>query len=340
MKKNALLILFNVLLLSATAQLSDIAKPLGEGGIASPILSVTLAEGDTLWTTGGTTGLNFSQVYLENWAAGGESSISVNGMVSWHANYAKNKSTWDNTLDLAYGMLWQGDATGVKTDDKIDFASKYGYKAADHLYYTALATFRSQFAPGYDNPFAHDTVRSVISNFMAPAYSNVALGIDYKPSDNFTVFMSPTTIKMTMVNDQTLANAGAFGVEGATYDDQGNLLTAGKNFRSEFGVYVKMMYKTNIVENVTLQTKLDLFSNYKKNPNWGFSVSPNIDVNWETLITMKINEYLSTTITTQVLYDDDIDIARDPADVAANGILAGPITQFKEVLAVGFLYKF
>ena len=334
MKKNPLLILFNVLLLSATAQLSDIAKPLEEGGLPSPILSVTLAEGDTLWTTGGTTGLNFSQVYLENWAAGGESSISVNGMVSWHANYAKNKSTWDNTLDLAYGMLWQGDATGVKTDDKIDFASKYGYKAADHWYYSALANFRSQFAPGYDDPFADDTVRNVISNFMAPAYSNVALGIDYKASDNFTVFMSPTTIKMTMVNDQTLANAGAFGVEGATYDDSENLLTAGKNFRSEFGAYVKMMYKTDdIAENVSLQTKLDLFSSYQNNPQ-------NIDVNWETLITMKINEYLSTTITTQVLYDDDIDIARDPDDVAANGILAGPITQFKEVLAVGFLYKF
>ena len=338
MKKNPLLILFNVLLLSATAQLSDIAKPLWEGENASPILSATLAGGDTLWATGGTTGLNFSQVYLENWAAGGESSISVNGMVSWHANYAKNKSTWDNTLDLAYGMLWQGDARGVKTDDKIDFASKYGYKGADHLYYTALATFRSQFAPGYDNPFADDTVRSVISNFMAPAYSHVALGIDCKASfskasDNFTVFMSPITIKMTMVNDQTLANAGAFGVEGATYDDQGNLLTAGKNFRSEFGAYVKMMYETNIVENVSFQTKLDLFSSYQNNQQ-------NIDVNWETLITMKINEYLSTTITTQVLYDDDIDIARDPADVAANGILAGPITQFKEVLAVGFLYKF
>ena len=333
MKKNTLLILFNVLFLSATAQLSDIVKPLEEWGLDSPILSITLAEVDTLWTTEGTTGLNFSQVYLENWAAGGESSISVNGMVSWQANYAKNKSTWDNTLDLAYGMLWQGDATGVKTDDKIDFTSKYGYKAADYLYYSALATFRSQFAPGYDNPFAHATVRSVISNFMAPAYSNVALGIDYKASDNFTVFMSPITIKMTMVNDQALANAGAFGVEAATYDDQGNLLTAGKNFRSELGAYVNMMYKTNIVENVILQTKLDLFSSYQNNPQ-------NIDVNWETLITMKINEYLSTTITTQVLYDDDIDIARDPADVAANGILAGPITQFKEVLAVGFLYTF
>lgn len=333
MKKFTLLFIGNALMLSGIAQLSEVVEPFEKGDIVTPALSFALAEGDSLWTTGGTTGLNFSQVYLQNWAAGGQSSISVNGMFSWYANYAKDKSTWDNTLDLAYGMLWQGDASGVKTDDKIDFASKYGHKANEDWYYTALVNFRSQFAPGYDNPFAHDTLKNVISNFMAPAYSLVALGMDYKPNENFTIFISPVTIKMTMVNDQNLADAGAFGVEGATYDDLGNLLTAGKNFRSELGGYMKMMYKTDIAENVALQTKLDLFSSYQNNPQ-------NIDVNWETLITMKINEFLSTTITTQVLYDDDVDIARDPEAVAANGIVSGPATQFKEVIAIGFSYKF
>jgi hypothetical protein len=333
MKKITLLFLFNALIFSAFCQLSDMTKPLEQGNFATPSLSITVAEGDTLWTTGGTTGLTFSQVYLQNWAAGGQSSMSANGLFNWYANYAKDKSTWDNTLDLGYGMLWQGDAVGIKTDDKIDFASKYGYKASEHWFYTALANFRTQFAPGYDDPFAHDTIRNVISDFMAPAYALVAIGMDYKPSKNFTAFISPVTIKMTMVNDQNLADAGAFGVEGATYDDLGTLLTAGKNFRSELGGYFKMMYKTELAENVSLQTKLDLFSNYQNNPQ-------NIDVNWETLITMKINDFLSTTITTQVLYDDDINIARDPEDVAANGIVSGPATQFKEVLAIGFSYKF
>lgn len=333
MKKFTFLLLFNSLIISCLAQLNDITKPLAQDNLQAPSVSFKKAEGDTLWNSGGTAGLNFSQVYLQNWAAGGQSSISATGMFNWYANYAKENSTWDNTLDLAYGMLWQGDAAGIKTDDKIDFASKYGYKASEHWYYTALANFRTQFAPGFDNPLAHDSVRNVISNFMAPAYSLVALGMDYKPSENFTAFISPATIKMTIVNDQNLADAGAFGVEGATFDDQGTLLTAGKNFRSEFGGYVKMMYKTTIAENVALQTKIDLFSNYKNNPQ-------NIDVNWETLITMKINEFLSTTITTQVLYDDDIDIARDPEDVAATGIVSGPATQFKEVLAIGLSYKF
>lgn len=271
---------------------------------------------DTTWKKGGTLGLNFSQVYLSNWAAGGQNSLSSNGLVSLFANRAKGKSSWDNTLDLAYGMLWQGDAAGVKTDDKIDFASKWGYQANQDWFYSALFNFRSQFAPGYEDPFADDLVR--ISDFLAPAFSLAALGMDYKPSDNFTAFISPSTLKMTIVNDTTLSTN--YGV------------AAGEMFRAEIGGYAKVQYTTELAENVSLMTKVDLFSNYLNNPQ-------NVDVNWETLISMKINEYMSATISTQLIYDDDIAIARSQEYFESTGIAAGPITQFKEVLAVGFSYK-
>lgn len=271
---------------------------------------------DTTWKKGGMLGLNFSQVYLSNWAAGGQNSLSSNGLVSLFANRAKGKSSWDNTLDLAYGMLWQGDAAGVKTDDKIDFASKWGYQANQDWFYSALFNFRSQFAPGYEDPFADDLVR--ISDFLAPAFSLAALGMDYKPSDNFTAFISPSTLKMTIVNDTTLSTN--YGV------------AAGEMFRAEIGGYAKVQYTTELAENVSLMTKIDLFSNYLNNPQ-------NVDVNWETLISMKINEYMSATISTQLIYDDDIAIARSQEYFESTGIAAGPITQFKEVLAVGFSYK-
>ena len=271
---------------------------------------------DTTWKKGGTLGLNFSQVYLSNWAAGGQNSLSSNGLVSLFANRAKGKSSWDNTLDLAYGMLWQGDAAGVKTDDKIDFASKWGYQANQNWFYSALFNFRTQFAPGYEDPFADDLVR--ISDFLAPAFSLAALGMDYKPSDNFTAFISPSTLKMTIVNDTTLSTN--YGV------------AAGEMFRAEIGGYAKVQYTTELAENVSLMTKIDLFSNYLNNPQ-------NVDVNWETLISMKINEYMSATISTQLIYDDDIAIARSQEYFESTGIAAGPITQFKEVLAVGFSYK-
>jgi len=159
-----------------------------------------------------------------------------------------------------------------------------------------------------------------------------AIGLDYKPIDNFTAFFAVFTAKVTFVNDQTLANAGAFGVKPATYDLAGNLLTAGKNVRSEFGGYIRLFYKKNLVENITLQTKLDLFSNYLETPQ-------NIDVSWEVLISMKINKYISAILSTHLPYDNDIDIA---VDTNNDGITdkTGPRTQFKEVFGVGFSYKF
>ena len=82
------------------------------------------------------------------------------------------------------------------------------------------------------------------------------------------------------------------------------------------------------MENVVFQTKLDLFSNYLNKPQ-------NIDVSWETLLSMKVNKFISATLSTHLLYDDDIKIAVDTDD---DGVTdkTGPRIQFKEVLAVGF----
>ena len=266
-------------------------------------------EQDTVknWKTGGNAALTFSQVSLTNWAAGGQNSMSVNGLLNLLANYKKGNSSWDNTLDLGYGFLKQGDANLVKSDDKIDFSSKYGQKASKNWYYSALFTFKSQFTDGYNYP--NDSV--VISRFFAPAYFFLSVGMDYKPNDKFSLFISPLTGKITMVNDQDLSDQGAFGVE------------PGKKSRSEYGAFVKMQYTSDIMENVGFRTKLDLFSNYSENPG-------NIDVNWEVMIAMKINKYLSANINTQLVYDDDINAPGKN----------GPRVQFKEVFGLGFAYKF
>ena len=285
---------------------------------------------DTLdgWKTGGVISLNLTQVSLTNWSAGGENSLSVNGILSLFANLKKGNSTWDNSLDLSYGMLQQGDGDPRKTDDKIDFTSKYGQKAFKNWYYAGLVNFKSQMAPGFN--FPNDSTE--ISSFMAPAYVLGAIGMDYKPSEVFTFFISPLTMKMTIVNDQNLADEGRFGVEAAEYDDFGVQTKKGLTTRSEYGGYLRALFKKDIMKNVNLQSKLELFSNYAENPT-------NIDVNWEVLISMKVNKFISATISTQLLYDDDIDIAVDNNN---DGIIdaEGPRTQFKEVLGVGLSYKF
>ncbi|HRZ77935.1 MAG TPA: DUF3078 domain-containing protein, partial [Bacteroidales bacterium] len=159
------------------------------------------------WKTGGNTGLSFTQTSLTNWAAGGENSLATNAYLSLFANWAQGKSAWDNTLDLAYGLLKQGDQDVRKSDDKMDLASKFGYKASDKWFYTALLNFKSQFTDGYKYP--DDS--TVISTFLAPGYVTASLGMDYKPNDRFTAFISPLTSKFTIVNDQALADAGAYG---------------------------------------------------------------------------------------------------------------------------------
>lgn len=282
------------------------------------------------WKTGGNVGLAFGQVALKNWAGGGLNSINITGAINLFADYRKDKHSWENNLDLAYGVIKQGDkdAPWIKNDDRIDFTSKYGYQLKKNLYAAALYNFRSQFAPGYATPLQEVK----ISDFAAPAYSLFAVGIDYKKGP-FSAFLAPATLKTTIVADQDLADAGAFGVEGATFDETtGEKLTSGKNMRNEFGGYLKLRYKKDIIENVNLETKADFFSNYLENPQY-------IDVNWQVLIAMKVNKYITATVSTHLIYDHDIDIAQDTNnDGIADKI--GPAVQFKEALNVGFSYQF
>lgn len=320
--------LLTVLLISgsATAQ-NDVLDKKEREAAEKEMRKLELDKDTTYLNKGGVFGFNASQISLTNWAGGGESSLSGTALLSLFSNYRNNRSQWDNTLDLAYGLVRQNGIT-FKSDDKIDFASKYGYRAFDHVYYTTLVTFRSQFAPGFTNPT--DTVR--ISNFLAPAYTIASLGLDWKPNEHFTAFVAPVTGKLTIVNDQMLADAGAFGVEEAVYDTSGNKIVDGKRARMEFGGYIKLAFSMDVVENVKVTSRLDLFSNYLVDPQ-------NIDVNWETLVAMKVNKWLTVNFSTHLIYDHDIDIAVDSNDDGVTDYSA-PRTQFKQVLSVGFSYKF
>jgi len=243
----------------------------------------------------------------------------LNGLFSAFANYKKGNGLWENTLDIGYGILKQeGQSWWKKTDDKLEFTSKYGTKAFNNWYYALLLNFRTQLTSGYN--YTTDSTRTKISDLFAPAYLVGAIGLDYKPSANTGLFIAPLTGKITIVNDTALSNLGAFGVD------------KGDKTRSEFGGYLRFVTKKDIMENITLQTKLDLFTNYLKNPQ-------NIDVNWESLVSMKINKYISAVLTLQLIYDDDVKINKgtNPDGTTKE---AGPRVQFKEVLGIGFSYKF
>ncbi len=263
-----------------------------------------------LWKSGGVFTLNFSQISLTNWMAGGKSSASGVFMINTFANYSKGNLNWDNSADFSYGFLKEKDNELLKSNDKIDLNSKLGIQTGKRWNYSALVNFKSQFAPGYNYPNTTDA----ISRFLAPGYLNLALGMDYK-TENISVFLSPVTGKLTFVTDETLSDDGAFGVD------------PGKKLRSELGAFFKFEGKTEVVKNVSLQTKLDLFSNYFHNPQ-------NIDVDWKVLINMKVNEYLSANLVSHLIYDDDVKIL-DPSTGKS-----APRVQFMEMFGVGLSFKF
>lgn len=275
------------------------------------------AQQDTVWRRGGLLALNFAQATLTNWAAGGQNSIAGNSIVNYFANYKKGNDVWDTNLDLGYGLIMQGDKGKIiKSDDKIDFSSKYGIKAFDHCYYSALINFRSQFTTGYNYP--NDSV--AISKLFAPAYLTFALGLDYKPTNYFSLFLSPATVRLIFVNDKSLSDAGAFGV------------TPGKTLRTEAGAFLRATFKKDLNPILNLQTALDLFGNYLDKPE-------NIVVNWQMLLSLKVNKFLSASLSAQLIYDDNSKLTFYKSD----GITvdhAGPRTQFKEVVGIGLAYKF
>ncbi|MBN2744375.1 uncharacterized protein DUF481 [Breznakibacter xylanolyticus] len=273
------------------------------------------ATSDSLsnWTIGGNASLTVNQLTFTNWAAGGKNSVSGAFNLKSYFNYKKNKVSWDNSFDLGYGLVKQGTDNAMKSDDKLQFASKYGYQASSHWYYTGLVDFKTQMDKGYkDAP-----INSIMtSTFLAPAYLTYSLGMDYKPSANFSLYLSPITSKMTIVNQDSLSSVGAFGVE------------PGDKTRSEFGAFVKMVArKKDLVKNVDFYTRVDLFSNLAEN-------AQNIDVDWETTLNLRVNQYLSAIVSVNLLYDDDVKYV-DP-----DGVEHGPRTQFKQLVGLGLNYKF
>lgn len=265
------------------------------------------------WTIGGNTSLTLNQLTFTNWAAGGKNSVAGAFNLKSYFNYKREKVSWDNSFDLGYGLVKQGTDNAMKSDDKLQFSSKYGYQASKYWYYSCLLDFKTQMDNGYkDAPI--NSIRT--STFLAPAYVTFSLGMDFKRSDNFSLYLSPITSKMTIVNHDSLSQAGAFGVE------------PGDKLRTEYGAYLKMVArKKDLVKNVDFYTRLDMFSNLGEN-------AQNIDVDWETTLNLKINEYLAAIVSVNLLYDDDVKY------VDTDGVEHGPRTQFKQLVGLGLNYKF
>jgi hypothetical protein len=270
------------------------------------------------WSFGGTGTMHFSQGFYENWKKGGESNIASLSVLNIFGNYAKKKLKWSNNAEVRLGALKPEGNDWRKNEDEIEIASKFGLRAFRHWFYTISVNAKSQAFKGLK--YKEDT-SWVVSNFLSPAILNFGVGMDYSPSKSLSVYISPINSKLTYVNDTALIDQTAYG------------LKENEKSRYEAGFQMKSQLKIDITNDILLENKLDLFSNYSDHPE-------NIDVNWQVLLVMKISKYISSNISTHLIYDHDI---KFPKTVEKNGeeiTKNVPLLQFKEILSIGLSYKF
>ncbi len=307
------------LTLASTAMAQNDIDSTARRAAANALLTRSAADTTgKLWTTSGVFNINMTQVSLTNWSAGGFSSVSGMAMFNGIANWKKDRRAWDNSLVLAFGGQHVHDGSEPrKTDDRIELNSKYGYELNKAWYLAGLFQFKTQFTEGFNA----DDIR--ISNFLAPSYTLLGLGLDYKPNPKLSVFFSPVTARLVTMTDETLFG-GSTDPELRIYG-----VKNGNTTELELGGYLRLQYTTELAENITFMTRGDVFSNYLRNPQ-------NMDVTWETLWTFKVNEWFAATLNTLLLYDHDTFLPKTDAEGVP---YLGPDTQFKESLGIGLSFK-
>ncbi|MCF8234582.1 MAG: DUF3078 domain-containing protein [Bacteroidales bacterium] len=287
------------------------------------------------WKFAGQTALHFNQMSLNNWSSGGESSLAGKGSAKVHLSYDKDNVNFDSKLNMMFGLIGLEESGLQKTDDKIDFSSNYSLKAFKDWSYSTFLNLKTQFAEGYKYP--NDS--TVISDFFAPGYIKLSLGMKYKPSDELLILLSPASGKFTFVCNQELANIGSFGVKPAVVDDStGMILEEGKNYKAEFGINVVFSIEKEVVKNITAESKLNLYNNYLDDnlPNrW------NIDLDWESNITFAVNKHIETDLYIHMIYDHETKISQyEMVDGEKVKVGEGPRLQFKESFGLGLAFKF
>jgi len=254
------------------------------------------------WDIDGIGRAHFNQGYItNNWARGGESSMSTLWTIRYSADYKKGKTIWDNDLEYKIGLLKSGEKSLRKNEDKLEINSKFGSNARKNWYYSTLLNFQTQFFKGYDYP---DTDQP-ISGFLAPSYLVFSVGMDYKPSDKLTLLLSPISSKFTMMRDTTTFDQTNFGI------------SKNRKSKKELGAYVKSIFTLDITPKISMENKVNFFINY-------LGKKETLDVDYEMTLNMEINRLINTTINTHLVYDRDI----------------SRHIQFKENLSVGMEYKF
>ncbi len=310
--------------------------------------SLETKNADTVaWVHSGVLTIGTNGGFLHNWAAGGElGSLLINGIFSGRLDRLNHRDIWSNTLDMTYGLTYNYSTSFVprKTDDRIDFTSKYG-KVIDtgrNIFLTTLFNFKSQLTKGYDYSLPNwDSIST--SNFLSPAFFTLAVGGEYRKGSDITLFLSPVAARLVTADKYytLMKPEGMFGVP------------YGKTTAMQLGAYFSGRYTINITKNMVFKTRLDLYSNYlakdtkdstgtvikKDNPG-------NLNVLFDNLFSWKVSKVFNITVGATVMYDNNIPYSKTYVDDMGNtvdknepGAGLGWV-QLKQVVTFGLGFKF
>jgi hypothetical protein len=259
--------------------------------------------------------LNLNQAaFSSNWTGGGINSIGLNSLFNYKANYAKNKTSWDNEIGLIYGFVNNSGQGYRKTLDRIFLDTKVGYKFSQKWDLFSSLNFISQFSKGfkYENDINGVEQELLISDFMAPAFVTMALGVEYHPVDYFKVRISPFAPRVTVLNDNNgrfaaVDSIAPYGVE------------VGEDIRFEWLAFqLTADFDKEIAKNINLKWRYLLFANYET------LEAKTIDHRLDLMITAKVNQFISVGLGGIMLYDYDQDDE----------------VQLSQMFNIGFAYSF
>jgi hypothetical protein len=279
------------------------------------------------WTLAGKMYGGLTQTFINPyWSNGGNSTASALSTFSYDANYSKSKLKWENGVDAKLGLIYyieEDDDDALrdwhKNSDNFEMNSRLGISAFKNWYYSAEANFQTQFFRGYSS----NTVEEISSSIFSPAYLTFSGGFEYTQNTKFSAFISPLSLKTTYVTNPD--------VDETTYG-----IDEGETRSTRVGVTGKVDYEDEIFENVNISTENTVFFNFgSSDGEWQLFKMPDVDT--ETTIDFKLNQFITAQINIHFVYDKDVVSSwTDSDDVEQTGTRL----QLKEFLTLGASYTF
>lgn len=253
----------------------------------------TVQTPDSDWKRGGVAKLLFNQAAFSEWASGGQNSISLSFHTDYDLSYSKNGWRWDTKFLGDFGLTKLSGTTFLrKTNDRFDLQSFLGKEFSTTWSYSTVFGVKTQFARGYK--FGQDAngneTRTLRTHFFSPVYIKLGVGLYWKKSKNLWVNIAPFTQRLTLVSRKFTMDLP----EGKEYFG----VRKGDNHRFELGASVNALYKFSPMENMTLEQRLGLYSDY-------LDKAENVDVDYQIAAELEVNKYISTNLILQLVYDDN-----------------------------------